>query len=139
MAMRASTVEALEQKSYSYDCLPVMIAVDSKVQILLTQLCLDLDKELVVFFDEADCLAGPSIITFLALIRDGYNIRANPGNKFPRALALVGMRNIRDCITQNHSDGESAPPGLSFQYLCRFHFFGQFHPVRNQDSVPSAH
>jgi hypothetical protein len=108
MGLRASTVEALKEKSYSYDCLPGMTAVDSKVQILLTQLCLDLDKELVVFFDEADCLVGPSIITFLAQIRDGYNIRANPGNKFPRSIALVGMRNIRDYLTQNHPEEQSA-------------------------------
>jgi hypothetical protein len=45
----------------------------------------------------------------LAQIRDGYNYRFQPGhNKFPRSLALVGLRDIRDYLALEHpqSTGE---------------------------------
>ncbi|MDR1871481.1 MAG: hypothetical protein LBS60_06070 [Deltaproteobacteria bacterium] len=70
-------------------------------------MCEDLDKELVVFFDEADCLTEAGLIPFLTQIRDAYNIRHKPGNKFPRAMALVGLRDIRDYLSQVRPDNES--------------------------------
>jgi hypothetical protein len=88
--------------------LPGMTAPDTKVSIILNQLCLDLDREVVVFFDEADLLTGPGLLTFLAQIRDGYNSRHKPGNNFPRSLALVGMRDIRDYIASEHPDSSGA-------------------------------
>jgi hypothetical protein len=78
-----------------------------KIRIILNKLCEDLDKELVVFFDEADCLPEVGLIPFLTQIRDAYNIRHKPGNKFPRAMALVGMRDIRDYLSQVRPDNES--------------------------------
>jgi len=54
-----------------------------------------LDKPLVIFFDEADCLSDDTLITFLRQLRDGYIARRN-GNPFVHSIALVGMRNIRD-------------------------------------------
>ncbi|MDR3154581.1 MAG: AAA-like domain-containing protein [Deltaproteobacteria bacterium] len=107
-AMRTSKVEVIRDKVYKYDSLPGMTAPDTKVKLMLNQLCLDLDRELVVFFDEADLLTGPGLLTFLAQIRDGYNDRDGQHNKFPRSLALVGMRDIRDYIASEHpeSSGE---------------------------------
>jgi hypothetical protein len=62
-------------------------------------LSINLDKDLVVFFDEADCLAPSPLIVFLAQIRDGYNDRhRSPDSKFPRPMALAGMRDVRDCL-----------------------------------------
>ncbi|MDR3203185.1 MAG: AAA-like domain-containing protein, partial [Deltaproteobacteria bacterium] len=104
MAMKSSRVELIKAKGYKYDFLPGMSAPDTKVRIMLNQLCQDLDKELVVFFDEADLLTGLGLLTFLAQIRDGYNDRDEQHNKFPRSLALVGMRDIRDYIASEHPD-----------------------------------
>jgi hypothetical protein len=67
-----------------------------------------LDRELVVFFDEADCLSGASLITFLRQIRQGYIDRyISDDSKFPRSMALVGMRDIRDYLTHVRPDAES--------------------------------
>jgi hypothetical protein len=109
-AISLSNVDSIKEKAYKYDNLPGMTAPDSKVNIILNKLCLDLDKDLFVFFDEADLLTGPGLLTFLAQIRDGYNSRHEPGNNFPRSLALVGMRDIRDYIASEH-------PGASREHL----------------------
>jgi predicted nucleic acid-binding OB-fold protein len=50
IAIKASHVDQIRQKAYSYDSLPGMSASDSKVQIILHELCQELDKPLVVFF-----------------------------------------------------------------------------------------
>jgi AAA+ ATPase superfamily predicted ATPase len=60
----------------------------------LTLFCMLLDKSLVIFFDEADCLSEGTLITFLRQLRDGYNSRSI--TPFVHSVALVGMRNIRD-------------------------------------------
>jgi hypothetical protein len=49
---------------------------------------------LVVFFDEADCIAKQALLSFLTQLRDGYTVRHF--TPFPRSIALIGMRNIRD-------------------------------------------
>ena len=60
----------------------------------LSLVCRDLEKPLVLFFDEVDCLSNGTLIAFLRQLRDGYvNRRTIP---FVHAVALVGMRNIRD-------------------------------------------
>jgi hypothetical protein len=75
---------------------------------ILNYLCINLDKKLAVFFDDADCLAGSGLVTFLALIRDGYLQRhRSEAAKFPSSLALMGMREIRDCLAEVHPYGES--------------------------------
>jgi type II secretory pathway predicted ATPase ExeA len=56
--------------------------------------CKNLDKPLVILFDEADCLANGTLITFLRQLRNGYIDRQD--TPFVHAIALVGMRNIRD-------------------------------------------
>jgi hypothetical protein len=58
----------------------------------LVEYCRSLDKPLVIFFDEADCLANGTLITFLRQLRDGYVSRARV--PFVRNIALVGMRNL---------------------------------------------
>jgi hypothetical protein len=56
--------------------------------------CKTLNKPLVLFFDEADCLGGQTLISFLRQLRNGYVNRSKA--PFVHSLALVGMRNIRD-------------------------------------------
>jgi hypothetical protein len=77
------------------------LSASEKVSEMLNYLSVNLDKDLVVFFDESDCLSGKPLILFLRQIRMGYNDRFDsPASKFPRSLALAGMRDIRDYVTQ---------------------------------------
>ncbi|MDR0622052.1 MAG: ATP-binding protein [Deltaproteobacteria bacterium] len=103
-SMLSSEVLILKEKADTYDSLPGMTAPNRMVKRLLNQLCQDIDKPLVVFFDEADLLSGPGLLSFLIQVRDGFNIRDNFGNKFPSSLALVGMRNICDYLTSYHPE-----------------------------------
>lgn len=52
---------------------------------------------LVVFFDEADCLVGQAMVSFLTQLRDGYLARRK--TPFPQSIVLVGQRNVRDYVT----------------------------------------
>ena len=71
----------------------------------LAALCRKAGKPVVVFFDEADCLVGDVLISFLRQLRDGYvNRKLIP---FPKSIALVGMLDVRDYKAQIRSDGES--------------------------------
>ncbi|MDR1607034.1 MAG: ATP-binding protein, partial [Deltaproteobacteria bacterium] len=97
-AMYSSNINLIKQKAFKYDSFPGMNSAVVKVKRILISLCEDLDKELIVFFDEADTLSGAPLIIFLEQIRLGYQSRHKPGNKFPRSLALVGMRDIRDYL-----------------------------------------
>lgn len=49
---------------------------------------------LVVLFDEADGLVGKAMVSFLTQLRSGYIARSK--QPFPRSVALVGMRQVRD-------------------------------------------
>ena len=71
----------------------------------LTQICHRYGKPLVVFFDEADCLFGNVLISFLRQLRDGYVNRDMV--PFPASIALVGMLDVRDYKAQIRPDGES--------------------------------
>jgi hypothetical protein len=60
----------------------------------LRNYCKLLDKPLVIFFDEADCLTENALLSFLRQLRNGYVNRIVA--PFPSSVALVGMRNLRD-------------------------------------------
>jgi hypothetical protein len=64
----------------------------------LVAYCRSLDRPLVIFFDEADCLSDGTLITFLRQLREGYVNRGDV--PFVHSVALVGMRNIRDYKAQ---------------------------------------
>jgi hypothetical protein len=114
-AMMTSTIEIFQQKADTYDLLPGMSSPSRMARLFLTRLCHDLDKELVIFFDEADCLQEAPLIVFLAQIRDGYNSRHK--KKFPKSMALVGMRDIRDYLTLVRPDEESKGAGSPFNII----------------------
>ena len=77
----------------------------------LSDYCRSLDKPLVIFFDEADCLSNGTLITFLRQLREGFISRARV--PFVHSIALVGMRNIRDYKAQvrpeNQTLGTASP------------------------------
>src|SRR5262249_53165054 len=79
----------------------------------LSELCARVQRPLVVLIDEADCLVGPSMGSLLTQLRRGYLHRdAAP---FPRSVALIGMRQVRDYVLgkQDHRQvtwlGTSSP------------------------------
>ena len=75
------------------------------IRTVLQNLCRAVKKPVAVFFDEADCLVGDSLISFLRQLRDGYvNRKEMP---FPKSVALVGMLDVRDYKAQVRPDGES--------------------------------
>ena len=75
------------------------------VRSALRTLCQDAGKPLVVFFDEADCLCGRVLISFLRQLRDGYVNREDI--PFPASIALIGMLDVRDYKAQIRPAGES--------------------------------
>ena len=75
------------------------------VRTVLTDICEIVSKPVVVFFDEADCLVGDVLISFLRQLRDGYVNRKDI--PFPASIALVGMLDVRDYKAQIRPDGES--------------------------------
>ena len=87
------------------------------VNSLLGQLAQAAGKPLVVLFDEADCLSGPTLISFLRQLRDGYvNRDLAP---FPVSLALVGMRNMRDYKAKVCPDTDTLGSASPFNIVTR--------------------
>ena len=75
------------------------------VRTVLQNVCRASGKKVVVLFDEADCLVGDALISFLRQLRDGYvNRKMMP---FPNSVSLVGMLDVRDYRAQIRPDGES--------------------------------
>ncbi|MDR1298985.1 MAG: AAA-like domain-containing protein [Oscillospiraceae bacterium] len=83
----------------------------------LTEYCKQLDKPLVILFDEADCLSEGTLITFLRQLRDGYVNRA--GRPFVHSLALVGMRNIRDFKARVRPDSDTLGSASLFNIVTK--------------------
>jgi AAA+ ATPase superfamily predicted ATPase len=81
----------------------------------LTLFCMLIDKPLVIFFDEADCLSEGTLIAFLRQLRDGYNSRL--GQPFVHSIALVGMRNIRDYKAKVRPDSQSLGSASPFNIV----------------------
>ena len=90
-------------------------AYTTAVNSLLSQLAQAAGKPLVVLFDEADCLSGPTLISFLRQLRDGYVNRDMA--PFPASLALVGMRNIRDYKAKVRPDSETLGSASPFNIV----------------------
>jgi AAA+ ATPase superfamily predicted ATPase len=81
----------------------------------LGDFCRSLDKPLVIFFDEADCLSEGTLISFLRQLRNGYNTRVIA--PFVHSLALVGMRNIRDFKARIRPDSETLGSASPFNIV----------------------
>jgi type II secretory pathway predicted ATPase ExeA len=90
-------------------------AYTMEVNSLLTQLAQAAEKPLVVLFDEADCLSGSTLISFLRQLRDGYINRDMA--PFPVSVALVGMRNIRDYKAEVRPDSDTLGSSSPFNIV----------------------
>ena len=94
-------------------------AFNVAVKNQLKWICQASPRPVVVFFDEADCLGGDTLISFLRQLRDGY---VNRGEiPFVQSLALVGMRNLRDYKGQVRPDsltlGSASPFNIAKEAL----------------------
>jgi hypothetical protein len=83
----------------------------------LVDYCRALDKPLVIFFDEADCLSNGTLITFLRQLRDGYISRSRV--PFVHSVALVGMRNIRDYKASIRPDSQTIGSSSPFNIVAK--------------------
>ena len=81
----------------------------------LVLFCMKLDKPLVILFDEVDCLAEGTLISFMRQLRNGYNDRSFI--PFVHSVALVGMRNIRDYKAKIRPESESLGSASPFNIV----------------------
>jgi hypothetical protein len=68
----------------------------SAMLLFLRRLCEASPRPVVLFFDEADGLVGPTMVSFLTQLRSGYIDRS--ATPFPHSVVLVGMRQVRDYV-----------------------------------------
>jgi hypothetical protein len=94
------------------------------LRVSLTDYCMLLDKPLVIFFDEVDCLSEGTLITFLRQLRSGYNERST--TPFVHSVALVGMRNIRDYKAKVRPDNQSLGSASPFNIVTKTYTLQNF-------------
>jgi hypothetical protein len=94
---------------------PSNIGFTSLLQFELLKINKILDKPLIIFFDESDCLSNGTLISFLRQLRDGFVSRANI--PFIHSIALVGMRNIRDYKAKIRDDKETLGSSSPFNIV----------------------
>ena len=81
----------------------------------LTRYSAKLDKPLILFFDEADCLSEGTLLSFLRQLRNGFVNRSMA--PFPTSVALVGMRNLRDYRAKIRVDKETLGTASPFNII----------------------
>lgn len=108
---------SLHPQLNSYDFAKDIVVADYATNLLqsFTFFCHTLDKPLVILFDEADCLANGTLISFLRQLRDGYINRSQI--PFVHAVALVGMRNIRDYKGRIREDRDTLGSASPFNII----------------------
>lgn len=67
-------------------------------------------RKLVLLLDEADTVTGPAMINLLRQLRGGFNQRPE---RFPSSVALIGLRDLRDYLTEAKG-GVEVNPGSPF-------------------------
>jgi hypothetical protein len=90
----------------------------------MKKFCKTLDKPLVILFDEADCLSGGTLISFLRQLRLGYVNRLLA--PFVHSVALVGMRNIRDYAAKVRDERESLGSASPFNIATKAYTLKNF-------------
>ena len=81
----------------------------------LQRFCARLGRPLAIMFDEVDCLSNGTLVSFLRQLRHGYTTRAD--TPFVSAVALVGMRNIRDLSASVREDEETLGSASPFNIV----------------------
>jgi len=94
---------------------------DSAICNYLEFLTLQDPRPFALFVDEADCLVGETMVSFLTQLRDGYIARQS--SPFPASVALVGMRSVRDFVLDKQQStavawlGTSSPFNISAESI----------------------
>jgi hypothetical protein len=86
-------------------------AVGGRLGAYIRAWAASLDVPLGLLLDEADVVTGPAVVSLLRQLRDGFMTRGV--GKFPICVALIGMRDLRDYVTQA-KDGRAVNPGSPF-------------------------
>jgi hypothetical protein len=81
----------IEEEKYFHTPLKVTTALSGALKAL----CGNLDKDLVIFFDDIEAMSYDVLISFLRQLRAGYLMR-RAGAPFPRSVILLSRTNIRD-------------------------------------------
>ncbi|MDR1632666.1 MAG: AAA-like domain-containing protein, partial [Dysgonamonadaceae bacterium] len=102
LALQKSAIPFIYDESYDREKKSKPLVI---LALFLMNLVKSLDKPLVIFFDEADCLSEGTLISFLRQLRNGYNDRSIA--PFVHSVALVGMRNIRDFKARIRPESET--------------------------------
>lgn len=90
----------------------------------LSDFCSKLDKPLILFIDEIDCLSDKTLLSFIRQLRNGYITRNEI--PFPHSIALIGMRNIRDFKFQIREKRETLGTASPFNIIKRDLTIDQF-------------
>jgi hypothetical protein len=85
------------------------------LKLSLSFFCAELDRPLVILFDETDCLSDATLISFLRQLRSGYAVRYQI--PFVHSVRLIGMRNIRDYRAKVREDRESLGSASPFNIV----------------------
>ncbi|MDR1792228.1 MAG: ATP-binding protein, partial [Bacteroidales bacterium] len=91
------------------------VDISNQIRTAITDYCVGLDRPLVLFFDEADCMSENTLISFLRQLRNGYVNRTSI--PFPVSIALVGMRNIRDYKAKIRANQETLGTASPFNII----------------------
>ena len=90
------------------------VSTEPEGQRLRTYLCAwaaRVNRPVVLLLDEADVVSGPALVSLLRQLRAGFMDRGV--GKFPVSVGLIGMRDLRDYLTQS-KDGSPVNPGSPF-------------------------
>lgn len=110
-SLESANIPNFENFAKEPDYLHISTVLNSE----LIRYCKTLDKPLIIFFDEADCLSESTLISFMRQLRDGYiNRDITP---FVHSVALVGMRNIRDYKAKIRPDCETLGSASPFNIV----------------------
>lgn len=85
--------------------------VGQRLRMYLRAWAAKVSAPLVLLLDEADIVSGPALVSLLRQLRAGFMDRGL--GQFPVSVGLIGMRDLRDYLTQA-KDGSPVNPGSPF-------------------------
>jgi len=83
------------------------VASEGRLKEYLTDWAERCPCPVVLFLDEIDALSGKTLLSVLHQLRSGYQTRPD---HFPQALALIGLRDVRDYRLRAPGDPEPGEP-----------------------------
>ena len=93
------------------------------LELFLSDWCQQLEKPLVLLFDEVDALVGDTLISLLRQLRAGYPNR--PG-QFPQTVILCGVRDLQDYRIQSSTEKTAITGGSAFNIKAESLRLGDF-------------